>query len=174
MQVFAAWSLNPRKYKQIHTPTVVEGGGGEVDGTPPWSFSLFGGGILSPLYVWGLIRILVLLQRKTLLETKSRTLKCLKRHFSTVRSMKNVAVLTENRASAFCFRPYPGGFDSWRVPTPGNLPSQAKKDANARGSVRGRRGSWAQLELTDALPLLYLMSCDDSSLFRWISLIQTI
>ena len=136
--------------------------------------NLFGDGILSPLYVWGLIRILVLLQRKTLLETKSRTLKCSKRHFSTVRSMKNVAVLTENRAFAFCFRPYPGGFDSWRVPTSGNLPSQAKKDANARGSVRGRRGSWAQLELTDALPLLYLMSCDDSSLFRWISLIQTI
>ena len=33
---------------------------------------------------------------------------------------------------------------------------------------------YLQLELTDALPLLYLMSCDDSSLFRWVSRIQTI
>ena len=31
--------------------------------------------------------------------------------------MKNVAVLTED----------PGGFDNSRVPTPGNLPSKAKK-----------------------------------------------
>ena len=33
---------------------------------------------------------------------------------------------------------------------------------------------YLQLELTDALPLLYLMSCDDSSLFRWVSRIQAI
>ena len=58
-----------------------------------------------------LIRILVLLQRKTLTETKKkRTLKCLKRHYSTVRSMKNVAVLTECGEFAFFFRPHPGGF----------------------------------------------------------------
>ena len=44
------------------------------------------------------IRILALLQRKTLIETKNRTLKCLKRHYSTVRSMKNVALLTEDGA----------------------------------------------------------------------------
>ena len=30
----------------------------------------------------------------------------------------------------------PRGFDSSRVPTPGNLPSKAKKNANARGSAR--------------------------------------
>ena len=47
------------------------------------------------------IRILALLQRKTLLETKNRTLKCVKRHYSTVQSMKNVAVLTEDGAFAF-------------------------------------------------------------------------
>ena len=35
------------------------------------------------------------------------------------------------------FRPHPGGFDSSRVPTPGNLPSKAKKMLNARGSARG-------------------------------------
>ena len=46
------------------------------------------------------------------------------------------------------FRPYPGGFDSSRVPTPGNLPSEAKKIANARKSAGG---AWAQVELTDAL-----------------------
>ena len=38
--------------------------------------------------------------------------------------MKNVAVLTEDGVLALFFRPYPGGFDSSRVPTPGNLPSR--------------------------------------------------
>ena len=73
------------------------------------------------------IRILAVLQRKTLLETKNRTLKCLKRHYSTLQSMKNVAVLTEDGAFALFFRPHPGGFDSSRVPTPWNLPPKAKK-----------------------------------------------
>ena len=53
------------------------------------------------------IRILALLQRKTLIET-------------TVQSMKNVAVLTADGAFALYFCPHPGGFDSSRVPTPGN------------------------------------------------------
>ena len=74
-----------------------------------------------------LIRIIALLQRKTLIETKNRTLKCLKRHYSTVPSKKNVAVLTEGGAFVLFFRPHPGGFDSSRVPIPGNLPSKAKK-----------------------------------------------
>ena len=88
------------------------------------------------------IRILALLQGKTLTETKNRTLKCLKRHYSTVRSMKNVAVLTEDGAFALFFRPHPEVFDSSRVPTPGNLPSKAKKNANARGSAhRGGGGA---------------------------------
>ena len=60
--------------------------------------------------------------------------------------MKNVAVLTEDGAFSLFFRPHPGGFDSLRVPTPGNLPSKAKKNANARGGG----GGWTQLELTDA------------------------
>ena len=51
--------------------------------------------------------------------------------------MKNVAVLTEDGAFALFFRPHPGGFDSSRVPTPGNLPSKAKKNANVRGWARG-------------------------------------
>ena len=87
-----------------------------------------------------LIRIIALLQKKTLIETKNCTLKCLKRHYSTMRSMKNVAVFTEDGAFALFFRPSPGGFDSSRVSTPGNLPSKANKNVNARGSARGRWG----------------------------------
>ena len=41
--------------------------------------------------------------------------------------MKNVAVLTKDGAFDVFFRPHPGGFDSSSVPTPGNLPSKAKK-----------------------------------------------
>ena len=51
----------------------------------------------------------------------------LKMAYSTVRSMKNVAVLTEDGEFALFFRPHPGAFDSSRVPIPGNLPSKAKK-----------------------------------------------
>ena len=40
--------------------------------------------------------------------------------------MNNVAALTEEGAFALFFGPHPGGFDSSRVPTPGNLPSKAK------------------------------------------------
>ena len=48
--------------------------------------------------------------------------------------MKNVAVLTEDGVFALFFRPRRGGFDSSRVPTtPGNLPSKAQKNVNARG-----------------------------------------
>ena len=59
--------------------------------------------------------------------------------------MQNVAVLTEDGAFALFFRPHPGGFDSSRVPTPGNLPSKAqkKKKANARGSEGGWGGGKA-------------------------------
>ena len=93
-----------------------------------------------------LMRILALLQRKTLIETKNRTLKW---HYWTVRSIKNVALLTEDGAFALCFLPHPGGFASSRVPTPGNLPSKAKKML-IPGGQPGRR-AWAQVELTDAL-----------------------
>ena len=52
-----------------------------------------------------LIRILALLQRKKLIKPKNRTLKCLKRHYLTVRSMKNVGAMTEDGAFALFFRP---------------------------------------------------------------------
>ena len=40
------------------------------------------------------------------------------------------AVLTEDGAFALFLRPHHEGFDSSRVPTPRNLPSKAKKNAN--------------------------------------------
>ena len=87
-----------------------------------------------------LIRILALLQRKTLIKPKNRTSKCLKRHHLTVRSMKNVAVLTEDGAFALFFRPHPGGFDSSRAPTSGSLPSKAKKMLMLWGQPEGGGG----------------------------------
>ena len=71
-----------------------------------------------------LIRIPVLSQRKTLIETKNRTLKW---QYWTVWSIKNVPLLTEDGAFVLFFRLHPGGFASSRVPTPGNLPSKVKK-----------------------------------------------
>ena len=56
-----------------------------------------------------IVRILALLQRKTLIETKNRTLKCLKWNYSTVQSMKNVTVLTKDGAFSLFFRPHLGG-----------------------------------------------------------------
>ena len=49
--------------------------------------------------------------------------------------MKYVAVLIDEGPGHLpsFFRPHPGGFDSSRVPTPGNLPSKGQKNANAQG-----------------------------------------
>ena len=59
----------------------------------------------------------------------------------------------EDGAFALFFRPHPGGFDSSRVPTPGNLPSKAKKMPMPGSQPRrgGGGGGWAQVGLTDAL-----------------------
>ena len=59
------------------------------------------------------------------------------------------AVLTKDGAFTLFLRPHPGGFDSSRVPTPGNLPSEAKKMLMTGVSPGGEEG-WAQLALTDA------------------------
>ena len=72
-------------------------------------------------------------------------------------TMKNVAVLTEDGAFALFFRPHPGGFDSSRVPTPGNLPSKAKKVLMPGGQPG--EGGWAQVELTDALGHRFCTRC---------------
>ena len=104
-----------------------------------------------------LTRILVLLQKNTLIKPKNRTLQCLKRHYLTVRSIKNVAVFTEDGAFALFFRPHPRGFDSSRVPTPGNLTSKAKKMLMPGGQPGKEGGGWAQVELTDALSLFVII-----------------
>ena len=87
-----------------------------------------------------------LLQRKTLNETKNR-----KWHYSTVRSINNVAALTEEGAFALFFGPYPWGFDSSRFPHAGICHPRQKKMLMPEGQPRGGGGlGWAQLELTDA------------------------
>ena len=59
--------------------------------------------------------------------------------YSTVRSMKNFAVLTEDGHLPFFFRPHPREFAI-----------QGKKIANARGSAwQGGGGGWAQLGQID-------------------------
>ena len=62
-------------------------------------------------------------------------------YYWTVRSIKNVALLTEDGAFALFFRPHPGGFASSRVPTPGNLPSKAKKMPIPGGQPGGGLGA---------------------------------
>ena len=97
---------------------------------------------LESLESYRVIRILALLQRKTLIETKNRTLKCLKWRYSTVRSMKNVAVLTEDGASAVFFRPHPreSAIQGEKMRMPGGQP----------GGRGGRGAGRSQVELTDA------------------------
>ena len=82
-------------------------------------------------------RIQAILQRKMLIETKNRTLNCLKRHYSTVRSMKNVAVLTEDEAfPSFSFPPQ-GFLPAQEFPHPGICHPRPK---NARGPAGGGGG----------------------------------
>ena len=95
-----------------------------------------------------IVRILALLQRNTLIETKNRTLKCLKWHYSTVRSMKNVAVLTEDGALASFFVPTPGDL-TVQEPHPREFAIQGKKKTMPPAG-RGW-GGLSQVELTDAL-----------------------
>ena len=99
-----------------------------------------------------LIRILALLQRKTLLETKYRTLKCLKRHYSTVQSIKMLQCWRRTGHLPSFFVPTRG---IWQLksPHPREFTIEGKKkNVNARESAWGEGGGgWAQLELTDAL-----------------------
>ena len=85
-----------------------------------------------------LIRILAMLQRKTLIETTNRTLKW---HYWTVRSIKN------DGGQGICplFSSPPRGTCQLKSPHPQKFAIQGKKNANARG------GGWAQVELTDAI-----------------------
>ena len=87
-----------------------------------------------------LIIILASLQRETLIETKNRTLKCLRRRYSTVRSMKNVAVLTEDGAFALFFRPHPGDLTAQESPSPGICHPRQKKMVMTGGQPGGGGG----------------------------------
>ena len=57
-----------------------------------------------------------------------------------MRSLNNVAALTEEGAFALFFGPHPGEFDSSRVSTPGNLPSKAKKMQTPKGQPKREGG----------------------------------
>ena len=71
-----------------------------------------------------------------------------------MRSMKNVAVFTEDGAFALFFRPHPGGFDSSRVPTAGNLPSKAKKVLMPGGQPGGALGAAGIDWCINVIPLI--------------------
>ena len=53
---------------------------------------------------------------------------------------KKCCIFLEDGAFALFFCPHPGGFDSSRVPTPGNLPSKAKKMLIPGGQPGAGRG----------------------------------
>ena len=94
------------------------------------------------------IRILALLQRKTLIETKNRTLKCLKRRYSTVPSeWKKVQCWRRTGHLPSFFVPTQG---IWQLKSshPREFAIQGKQNDNARRSARrgGGAGGWAQLE----------------------------
>ena len=100
-----------------------------------------------------LIRILALLQGKTFIETKNRRLKCLKRHYSTVGSMKKGCSVDGGGGICPLFSSPPRGIRQLKSPHPREFAIRGK-NANARGSARGSArggGGWAQVELTDAL-----------------------
>ena len=85
-----------------------------------------------------LIRILALLQGKTFIETKNRRLKCLKRHYSTVGSMKKGCSVDGGRGICPLFSSPPRGIQQLKSPYPREFAIQGK-NANARGSARGGR-----------------------------------
>ena len=76
--------------------------------------------------------------RKTLIETKHRTLKKLK--MAIVRSMKSIAGLSEDGAFALFFVPTPGDLTAQESLSPGIChPSQ--KECYAAGAARGGLGA---------------------------------
>ena len=83
------------------------------------------------------IRILPLLQRKTLIETKNRRLKCLKWHYSTVRSMKVQCWRRTGHLPSFCV-PTLGDLTAQESPPPG-ICHPRQKNANDRGQPGGGR-----------------------------------
>ena len=94
-----------------------------------------------------LIRILALLQRKTLIETK-------KSHFkmALLDCAINKKCCTVDGGQGICplFSSPPRGICQLKSPHHREFAIQGKKNANSRGSARGGgAGGWAQVELTD-------------------------
>ena len=83
----------------------------------------------------------------------------LKCHYSTVWSMKTVAVLTADRAFALFLRPHPEGFDTQESQTPGICHSR-QKNANAWGSVRVRGGAGGGVALGAQVAQAYYESSE--------------
>ena len=89
-----------------------------------------------------LIRILALLQRKTLIAKKKSHIKMLKMALFDRAINEKCCIVDGGRGICPLFSSPPGVFDSSRVPTPGNLPSKAKKmqcPGVSRGGGAGRR-----------------------------------
>ena len=74
-----------------------------------------------------LIRILALLQRKMFIETKNRTLKYLKWHYSTVRSMKKGCSVDGGQGICLLFSSLPWGIRRLNGPHPWEFAIQGKK-----------------------------------------------
>ena len=121
--------------------------------------------LLELLESWCVVRILVLLQRKTLIETNNRTLKCLKWHCSSVRSMKNVAVLTKD-----------GHLPSFSIPTPPDLTAQESPPLRiCHPRQKGLLDFWVQVHsyiLTHVIIVKYALSILFTTNFNSVCLIQ--
>ena len=88
-----------------------------------------------------LFRILAPLQRKTFISIEKSHIEMLKMAlFDCAVNEKRLQCWRRTGHLPPFFCPHPGGFDSSRAPTPGNLPSKVK---NARGSARGVGGRGA-------------------------------
>ena len=104
-----------------------------------------------------LIRILTLLQRKTLLEAKRRTLKCLKRHYSIRAINEKCCSVDGERGTCPLFKSPPRGFWQLKSPNPREFAIQDKKK-NAHAQGQPERGGWAQLNWLMHLKLKYHLS----------------
>ena len=88
-----------------------------------------------------LIRILTLLQRKTLLETKHRTLKCLKRHYSIRAINEKCCSVDGERGTCPLLVPTPGDLTAQESQPPGIAAIGKKKKMLMLGGQPGGRGA---------------------------------
>ena len=98
------------------------------------------------------------------MKQKNSTLKCLKWHSSTVRSMKKGCSVNGGHGICPLFSSPPLGIWQLKSPQPRELVIQGKKNANGGqpggGGEGGWFGVWAQLGLIDALILVWSQKGD--------------